>query len=42
MEPIIFAAEDVSKLDQLMKVTKMPHDPNDYLGSLRPMAGLVL
>ncbi len=42
MKPIIFAAEDVSKLDQLMKVTKMPHDPNDYLGSLRPMAGLVL
>ncbi len=34
MEPIIFAAENASKLDQLVKVTKMPHDPNDYLGSL--------
>lgn len=34
MEPIIFAAENASRLDQLVKVTKMPHDPNDYLGSL--------
>ncbi len=34
MQSIIFAAENASKLDQLVKVTKMPHDPNDYLGSL--------
>lgn len=34
MKPIIFADQNASKLDQLVKVTRMPYDSNDYLGSL--------